>query len=63
MVQSIIGSGRGQGRQTMDDALAALLAAGTIDAREAYLNASDKQRFRPGARAASPESSSGAGAA
>jgi len=33
----------------MDDALAGLLAAGTIDAREAYLKASDKQRFKQGA--------------
>jgi twitching motility protein PilT len=49
MVQSIIGAGRAHGMQAMDDALAALLAAGTIDAREAYLKATDKQRFRQGA--------------
>ncbi len=49
MVHSIIGAGRAQGMQTMDDALAALLTSGTIDVREAYLKATDKQRFRQGA--------------
>jgi twitching motility protein PilT len=49
MVQSIIGAGRAHGMQAMDDALQALLTAGTIDAREAYLKATDKQRFKQGA--------------
>jgi twitching motility protein PilT len=49
MVQSIMGAGRAHGMQVMDDALAALLASGTIDAREAYLKATDKQRFKQGA--------------
>ena len=52
MVHSIIGSGRAHGMQTMDDALQALLTAGTIDVREAYLKATDKQRFQKGAGAA-----------
>jgi twitching motility protein PilT len=46
MVHSMIGTGRALGMQTMDDALAALLASGSIDAQEAYLKATDKQRFR-----------------
>ncbi len=49
MIHSIIGAGRGHGMQTMDDALAALVAAKTIDVREAYLKASDKKRFMQGA--------------
>jgi len=49
MVHSIIGAGKAQGMQTMDDALQALLTAGTIDAKEAYMKASDKQRFKQGA--------------
>lgn len=48
MVQSIIGAGRAHGMQTMDDALQAQLTAGTIEAHEAYLKATDKQRFRQG---------------
>jgi twitching motility protein PilT len=52
MVHSIIGAGRAHGMQTMDDALQALLTAGTIDVREAYLKATDKQRFQKGAGAA-----------
>jgi twitching motility protein PilT len=46
MVHSIIGTGRAQGMQTMDDALAALVAAGSIDSQEAYLKAADKSRFK-----------------
>jgi len=46
MVHSMIGTGKAMGMQTMDDALAALLAAGTIDMHEAYLKSADKQRFR-----------------
>ena len=49
MVQSIMGAGRAHGMQVMDDALAALLSSGAIDAREAYLKATDKQRFKQGA--------------
>jgi twitching motility protein PilT len=49
MVHSMMGAGRAHGMQVMDDALAALLAAGSIDAREAYLKATDKQRFKQGA--------------
>ena len=49
MVHSIMGAGRAHGMQIMDDALAALLAAGTIDAKEAYMKAADKQRFKQGA--------------
>lgn len=46
MLQSIIGAGRGQGMQTMDDALDALVERGAIEPHEAYLKASDKKRFR-----------------
>lgn len=46
MLQSIIGAGKGHGMQAMDDALAALVASGAIDPREAYLKAADKARFR-----------------
>lgn len=49
MVNSIIGAGRAQGMQGMDDALQALLTAGIIEPREAYLKAADKQRFKQGA--------------
>jgi twitching motility protein PilT len=49
MVHSMMGAGRAHGMQIMDDALAALLAAGSIDAREAYMKATDKQRFKQGA--------------
>jgi len=49
MVHSMMGSGKSFGMQIMDDALAALLAAGSIDAREAYMKAADKVRFKQGA--------------
>ncbi|HEX3595529.1 MAG TPA: PilT/PilU family type 4a pilus ATPase [Polyangiaceae bacterium] len=49
MVHSMMGAGRSHGMQIMDDALAALLAAGSIDAREAYMKSADKQRFKQGA--------------
>ncbi|HVW26750.1 MAG TPA: PilT/PilU family type 4a pilus ATPase [Polyangiaceae bacterium] len=49
MVHSMMGAGRAHGMQIMDDALAALLAAGSIDAREAYMKAVDKGRFKQGA--------------
>jgi twitching motility protein PilT len=45
MISSIIQSGKGEGMQAMDDALLALLEAGTISARDAYMKASDKTRF------------------
>ena len=45
MINSIIGSGRGQGMQTMDSALAELVQNGVIDGHEAYLKASDKKPF------------------
>ncbi len=50
MIQSIIGAGRGQGMQTLDDALAALVTAQAVDVREAYLKANDKARFKQGAQ-------------
>jgi twitching motility protein PilT len=49
MVQSIIGASKQHGMQTMDDALAALVAANSIEAREAYMKSADKQRFKQGA--------------
>ena len=49
MVHSMMGAGKAHGMQIMDDALAALLAAGSIDAREAYMKATEKQRFKQGA--------------
>jgi twitching motility protein PilT len=45
MLNSIIQSGRAQGMQTMDAALAALVAEGRIRTDEAYLRASDKSKF------------------
>lgn len=51
MLASIIGAGRGQGMQTMDDALADLVKRRVIEVHEAYLKATDKKRFAAGARA------------
>jgi twitching motility protein PilT len=45
MVANVIQSGRQQGMQTMDDALANVLQAGKISAEEALAVASDKKRF------------------
>ncbi|HVT58799.1 MAG TPA: type IV pilus twitching motility protein PilT [Thermoanaerobaculia bacterium] len=45
MIVSIIQGGRALGMQTMDDALAAMVEAGRINAREAYLKATNKARF------------------
>jgi twitching motility protein PilT len=45
MINSIIGSGRAQGMQTMDSALAELVQSGVIEGHEAYLKASDKKMF------------------
>jgi twitching motility protein PilT len=45
MINSIIGAGRGQGMQTMDSALLALVQNDTIEGHEAYLKAADKKLF------------------
>jgi twitching motility protein PilT len=45
MIDSIIQSGKGDGMQGMDDALAAALEAGKITPRDAHLKARDKARF------------------
>ena len=46
MINSVIASGRSLGMQTMDAALMALVKAGTVDGREAYLKAADKKLFQ-----------------
>jgi len=45
MLFSIIQSGRSMGMQAMDDALFNLAKEGRIQAQDAYLKATDKQRF------------------
>ncbi len=45
MIATIIQSGRAQGMQRMDDALAALVQQKRITPRDAYMKAADKQRF------------------
>jgi twitching motility protein PilT len=45
MLTTLIQSGRSMGMQQMDDALMALVEARTITARDAYMKASQKQRF------------------
>jgi twitching motility protein PilT len=45
MIQTIIQSGRAQGMQMMDDALMALVDAGKITPREAYMKAMNKAKF------------------
>src|SRR5271156_6333253 len=40
-------SGKGEGMQFMDDAIMALVIAGTVSPKEAYMKAIDKQRFAP----------------
>jgi twitching motility protein PilT len=45
MIQTIIQSGRSIGMQMMDDALMALIDDGRITPREAYMKATNKQRF------------------
>jgi twitching motility protein PilT len=47
MLTSIIQSGRGQGMQTMDDALFAYAKQGRILPQDAYTKATDKARFEP----------------
>jgi twitching motility protein PilT len=45
MIVSIIQGGRAAGMQLMDDALMALVESGRVTPREAYLKATNKQRF------------------
>jgi len=45
MLNSIIQSGKKEGMQRMDDALMALVEAGTVRAKDAYMKATDKSRF------------------
>jgi twitching motility protein PilT len=45
MITSLIQSGRSQGMQLMDDALFALVEAGRVAPRDAYLKATNKARF------------------
>jgi twitching motility protein PilT len=47
MLGSIIQSGKGQGMQSMDDALFALVKEKRIQASDAYRAAREKQRFKP----------------
>jgi len=47
MIRNVIQGGRGRGMQLMDDALEELLEEGKIGARDAYLKATDKERFEP----------------
>ena len=47
MIRNVIQGGRSRGMQLMDDALEALLQDGEIGARDAYLKATDKERFEP----------------
>jgi len=47
MLNSIIQSGKKEGMQRMDDALMALVEAGTVRAKDAYMKATDKGRFEP----------------
>jgi len=44
-ILSYIESGHGRGMQSMDEALTALVQAGAVDVREAYLKCHDKSRF------------------
>jgi twitching motility protein PilT len=45
MIHSIVQAGRGEGMQSMDDALLALARLGRISGADAYLKATDKRRF------------------
>jgi len=47
MLASIIQSGKTQGMQAMDDVLFAYAKEGKISAHDAYMKATDKQRFEP----------------
>jgi twitching motility protein PilT len=44
--QDVIVAGKGQGMQFMDDAIHALLQQGVVSAREAFMKAVDKNRFK-----------------
>lgn len=46
-IQSLMQTGKNIGMQLMDESILALLQAGKITAREAYLNAGNKARFQP----------------
>jgi len=45
-LQDVIVSGKGQGMQFMDDAIQALLDAGSVSPHEAFMKAIDKNRFK-----------------
>jgi Tfp pilus assembly pilus retraction ATPase PilT len=45
MLMSYIQGGKSDGMQTMDDALWALVQAKKVSAHDAYMKATDKQRF------------------
>src|ERR1700694_852952 len=45
-LQDVIVSGKGQGMQFMDDAIATLLQKGIVTPHEAFMNAIDKNRFK-----------------
>ena len=45
-LQDVIVSGKGQGMQFMDDAIQALLEAGSVTPHEAFMKAIDKNRFK-----------------
>jgi twitching motility protein PilT len=45
-LQDVIVAGKGQGMQFMDDAIETLLRQGAVSAREAFMKAIDKRRFR-----------------
>jgi twitching motility protein PilT len=45
-LQDVIVAGKGQGMQFMDDAIHALLLGGVVSAREAFMKAVDKNRFK-----------------
>jgi twitching motility protein PilT len=45
-LQDVIVAGKGQGMQFMDDAIHALLQAGTVSPHEAFMKAIDKNRFK-----------------
>jgi len=47
MLASLIQSGKSQGMQSMDDVLFKLAKDGTITGTDAYMKATDKQRFEP----------------
>ena len=47
MLNSLIQSGKGQGMQSMDDALFALAEAGTVRPIDAHAKAAEKARFEP----------------